>query len=584
MASALVEATTPRPLDTFPGFAIDRPDPAEVFLSFTDARWPAMGALALAAIPLLADRALAGRIRLALDPEVAEAGPAWLVGLDQITITDVVLHCHLLGDGDNIVVSWAWPGGEAGTAVIYIDHNAGTAVKDAFVLPETAREILGLYRDLDDGHSRIGPIDPAEARARVAEAIERGDQTVPPFESETWPACRPLVEWVLGHLPDGGTGHLRPDWSQEDRRELLDAFLGSNQARTVADVSEAESAVLAEPLIWFGCDYGPGDPLRWSPVSVEIVLRDWYRRKVIGLPEAHLRRLPEVLAAFVRFAHERRRVPAELTGDTLDAVAHWGELFQVDVAASAARSAADDLARRASGLDPLALRAIGDVGEVAYDHDDDLLDLDLADLGLVGPGRGQAADIDDPVFMGRLIDDLEQRVTALAGGPAAYAALTDDPLAEVAFDWSAVPEAHRAATAATLDLLDRWATDLFDREVATIARVVLAALVAIDPAALARSKKPDSLAAAILAFLMRRLSAPYRAPDRPAVFGWRVFTQTDLARATGVSASSIRARSATVADVIARATVDWPAVLHSTQRAELIRSRELISQWRADHR
>src|SRR3712207_8869242 len=41
----------------------------------------------------------------------------------------------------------------------------------------------------------------------------------PLLTSDTWPACRPLVEWAVGLLPAGGRGYVRPEWSEaEDRK------------------------------------------------------------------------------------------------------------------------------------------------------------------------------------------------------------------------------------------------------------------------------------------------------------------------------------------------------------------------------
>ena len=38
----------------------------------------------------------------------------------------------------------------------------------------------------------------------------------------------------------------------------------------------------ARRQLWFGTDYGPGDPLLWSPVSVEMLLVAWFTRKIVA--------------------------------------------------------------------------------------------------------------------------------------------------------------------------------------------------------------------------------------------------------------------------------------------------------------
>ena len=72
-------------------------------------------------------------------------------------------------------------------------------------------------------------------------------------------------------------------------------------------------------MIWFGVDYGPGDPLRWSPVAVEIILVNWIPRKIVA-DAVYLSKAPELLRAFVRFCHAERGIRTELTRDTLAAI------------------------------------------------------------------------------------------------------------------------------------------------------------------------------------------------------------------------------------------------------------------------
>jgi hypothetical protein len=86
-------------------------------------------------------------------------------------------------------------------------------VKDAFPAPGPVSDVVGRMREaMDDPDVRFADIGLADARARVARAIELGAITFPPFETETWPASRPLTEWLLRLLPEGGTGYVRPVW------------------------------------------------------------------------------------------------------------------------------------------------------------------------------------------------------------------------------------------------------------------------------------------------------------------------------------------------------------------------------------
>ena len=173
-----------------------------------------------------------------------------------------------------------------------------------------------------------------------------------------------------------------------------------------------------------------------------------------------------------------------------------------------------------------------------------------------------------------LISRIEQ------GDTEALAALDEQPLPDRDFDWSVVAATLREPTARTLEQLDAWAVTLFDAEVRTIARAVLAAVVSADPGVFKRSARTDSLAAAILAYLQSSIPARLDRDERQQLV-WSARNQSVLAAATGVSASSLSSRSKTVANVLDRAPIDWPRFLHSVQRAELITARDLIATHRS---
>jgi hypothetical protein len=170
--------------------------------------------------------------------------------------------------------------------------------------------------------------------------------------------------------------------------------------------------------------------------------------------------LRDVLAGFIRFAHAATSIPRQLTDETVDAVDRWRPAF-AEATQRPGRPAANALrlARTAAGVV---------VDDVAL----------FADVG-----------VPDEQLMAGMVEDLEAVVIELAGGRDAYEAVTDDPLDNVPFNWSAVPPELHDHTAAALAHLDRWSEELFDTEVRTIARAVLAGVVAADPAVFKRSPR-----------------------------------------------------------------------------------------------
>ena len=260
--------------------APDAPTREELAAMFIDIPTPETTAL-LSVIAELAndDDVLRTRIRreLATRPDT---GPPWLRTLGETSAYRAVRMGHVLGDGDNIMIGVRLAGSYELTFTVYIDHNLGRLVKDAFVVPEPIADMMAQYQRIADDPDVIWEeLSLADARAWLDEAIEIAAITFPPFETESWPACRPLIEWVTRGLPEGGSGYERPQWDSAQVDQLADRFFASQWGRALDD---ADHRGLLESLLWYGTDYGPGDPLRWSGVQVEILFMDWLPRKIVA--------------------------------------------------------------------------------------------------------------------------------------------------------------------------------------------------------------------------------------------------------------------------------------------------------------
>ncbi len=152
--------------------------------SFAEVVLPETTALLAVLAELGPDELTRARARRALAAR-ADPLPGWLARLGDASVYRAVVSTYVLGDGENVVLGARLPGHEL-TACIYIDHNLGTVVKDAFPAPSPVSDVVERLReaadDLDIGYRDLGL---ADARARVAQAIEVGAITFPPFETET---------------------------------------------------------------------------------------------------------------------------------------------------------------------------------------------------------------------------------------------------------------------------------------------------------------------------------------------------------------------------------------------------------------
>ena len=79
-------------------------------------------------------------------PGVGTGCPSGSLGSARPRCIRVREMVHVLGDGDNINIAVRFAGGAELTAVVYIDHNMGTLVKDAFVVPESMGGLEALMR------------------------------------------------------------------------------------------------------------------------------------------------------------------------------------------------------------------------------------------------------------------------------------------------------------------------------------------------------------------------------------------------------------------------------------------------------
>jgi hypothetical protein len=447
----------------------DTPDLAaltreELVGTFLDVPAPETSALLAVIAEMAGDDLLRARIRreIAARPKLE---PAWPAQLSETSTYRAVRMSHVLGDGDSIMLGARLPGGYELTCVVYIDHNLGTLVKDAFVVPESIATMVAEFRRVtEDPDTRWDDISLADTRAWVDAAVELAAITFPPLETETWPACRALVEWITRGLPAGGTGYQRPQWDSAALAGLADQFFASPDG---ARLDDSDHRGLLESVLWYGTDYGPGDPLRWSPVKVEILLDDWIPRKIVA-PADYLAKAPELLRAFVRFAHEEVELRSDLTGETLAAINAWEPQYQQTIRSPRPQGPAALLA--ALGLDT------EDMADTA----------DTADMPF-GPEESEN-------FKHSMLDWLALDV----GGPIQLERLDDDPLPDEPFRWEGIPDDVTARVHEVLVLIDRCCEEMLDFEYRTACRRVLARVASTEPEVFRRKGRAETAAAALV--------------------------------------------------------------------------------------
>ena len=404
------------------------------------------------------DDVLRARIRreLAARPKVE---PAWLAQLSETSTYRAMRMHHILGDGDNIMLGARLPGGHELTCLVYIDHNLGTLVKDAFVVPASVADMVGEFgRVTEDPDTRWDDISLADARAWVDAAIELAAITFPPLETESWPACRALVEWITRGLPEGGTGYQRPQWDSAALARFTDQFFCSTYG---AGLDDSDHRGLLESLLWYSTDYGPGDPLRWSPVKVEILLDDWIPRKIVA-PAEYLAKAPDLLRAFIHFAHEEVGLRSDLTDEALAAINAWEPRYQQTIRSPRPQGPAALLAALGVDTEEMADMPFGPEESENFEHS--MLDWLALDVG-------------DPI-------QLDQ--------------LDDDPLPDEPFRWDGISDDVTARVHEVLAFVDGCCEEMLGVEYRTACRRVLARVAFREPDVFRRKSRAETAAAALV--------------------------------------------------------------------------------------
>ena len=526
VVSGLMEVTDPRSRNPFE-LNVQRTSLDELVESFVEASYAETTAALTVMRALVPDEVMAARIGREL-AVLRHPMPDWLGGLGQARVEpEVWFMTHVLGDGDDYLIGATLPSGYSLSALVYVDHNLGTVVKDAFVVPEPldhlAQKVAETITEPDQSMTRI---DAATARAVIEEAIGHGSLMYPPLESESWPICRPLVEWLVRLLPSGGVLPAREAWSEEESAALAEDFFASAFG---VDLDRSDERSLLGSVLWFGTDYGPGDPLRWSPVNVEMLLADWFPRKIVAAV-GYLAKLPDLLRAFIGYAHDRQGIRSALTEETLAAVDLWEPEYQRVI-------------RSARPQGPAALLA----GMLHSHADED--------------------DIGGPEIM---LEGLDRKV----GGRLQLRHLDDVPLPDEPFEWAGIAEDIGSVVQDVLDTCDRCADELLDIEHRTAMRRFLSRAAAGDPAAF-RRKASHLRGAAAVAWVICRANGTVGAY-------WSGLSVQDLLAWFGLKKGSVSQR----AEPLLRAngvdphrrygTMDLgaPDLLTSQRRAEIIEQRD----------
>jgi hypothetical protein len=304
MASTMIHVAKPEPLLSLKSGRCDTSHLDQVLTGLIGVRNREMTALLAVFAELLVDDPAA---QLRCRRELAERDehlPRWIAALPRVDIYRAVRRNHVLGDVDELVIGMRLDGGRELTIAVQIDHNMLSSVVDAGVVPDPIDEALARVAE-SSSDTHVFEMSLADARVWIEDALKK--PTLAP-ETDAWPLYRGLVRWLVGRLPEGGE-HRSPAGEWESNEELCDRFFATGSAAPFTDSSHRE--LLLELF-----ETGTGDPLRWSAARVELAIGGTPHFED-SIPLEVVLDAPDLLRAFIPFAHAQSGIRDELTSRTL---------------------------------------------------------------------------------------------------------------------------------------------------------------------------------------------------------------------------------------------------------------------------
>ena len=299
----MIEVLLPHEFSYLASLSKERFDPTQLIDEAAAARPPDY----TAELTLVAEMAVGDEHVQTLCREVIAARPdpvpRWITDLPDLTVGRAIRLTDAFGDLDEILFEVRLADGRAITCGVLIDHLEYSTVKDVGIWDKPLKAVLVLLESWEwVGHPM--EMTKADARAWIEQAFGLG---IARSVRERRPGFSAVVKWLAARLPEGGQ-HYQGGDADQSAADVVEAFFASPEGERF---SLDEFGEVLEELIGMRS----GDPLRWSAFRVIYAAGDlpdgWYE------PVETVLRLPALLRAFVRYAHERSGISAELTAQTL---------------------------------------------------------------------------------------------------------------------------------------------------------------------------------------------------------------------------------------------------------------------------
>ncbi len=252
------------------------------------------------------------------------AEPSWAARIGRPDLVDAWTYVDPWGDQRTWFGTFVYPGREPHVVMALCDENLGGIVKDAF-----AAYPKGDLRALAERERGLGVSDAAPdlMAARVIAAIRTGDMYLDNDWTDGFKETRALILARMELIGPAELPEREPPPDEDARLALLERFMASPFAPDPDQVEPETTELIVGRCLDARCDFGDGDPLRWSPIVVELFMLDFLPRKAI-MDARQIRALPKVLPGWVRFALTERGLDERWIEEAVAAVATFAPAFR----------------------------------------------------------------------------------------------------------------------------------------------------------------------------------------------------------------------------------------------------------------
>ena len=147
-------------------------------------------------------------LRTSLAPALDGSEPAlpeWLARAEAAVLEQPTIVRDLFDDDEWLLAGVRFADGSRFSFRVEINHDTDSAATDAILMPNDVDDVRQRLRASgSEEELAIIDTDATDFWARYTEAVALADELDTPGRSDTWPSCRPAIEWALRQAPAAG--------------------------------------------------------------------------------------------------------------------------------------------------------------------------------------------------------------------------------------------------------------------------------------------------------------------------------------------------------------------------------------------